>query len=671
MAFHVRVVQRVVRAHADQGGQTVVLVALLFTMLLGFTGLAVDGGRFYAERRFLQSAADAAALACASKVTAGASATDAEAQGKDILRTHLLRGDPSGSAAAVSDTPVYTTWFNASGSADRRNLADGVVAGSIDCRVALQVPMRTLFMQLFGTKTLSVPANAHAKARGGMMPVVVNRYKDPPGPSTTFLDYVKQEQYQTDHPNTCSQNGGGGCPDASGAVPPSLCLSGGCAWGPEAVIVGTGYSSSDSDFRGFIALDIRDFSTVDGIGDPVHQYYNNTTGANSSTLKDQESSYVQNGYPGPDLPPYDPGANPVQKDLQVATMSGSSAGVVVNEFAQHVRIGDPVLVQVFDGQVRQIPDFTISPPSSIPASSPSGPADGPQFNVGANQRFTSNNDTVHLDMVRDAFNNGAGSDTPSSLHDFTFSPSDFVPQGGNGTKVTIKNLQVDSGQAAGIYSVILRGTGHQPDGTVTSTHQAWVPLNIGGVARDFSMDFSSGTTQQVDLGVAASYAFQLSTGSGSSAWNGSSVAVAVDRATCSSGQVALVAASGGVQCTTATIGASPNFVPTKTGSPTVTVQISTTGVPTGTYTLVVRGRGTNGSSQPVVHVQQLTLAIGTSLGGTTSYVNVQGYALFVVTYVDSNTVKGRAITGYYADPDDAALAMGRRPGLVPWEIAPY
>ena len=46
-----------------QGGQAIVLVALMLTVLVGMVALAVDGGRAYAVRRDLQAATDAAALA--------------------------------------------------------------------------------------------------------------------------------------------------------------------------------------------------------------------------------------------------------------------------------------------------------------------------------------------------------------------------------------------------------------------------------------------------------------------------------------------------------------------------------------------------------------------------------------------------------------------------------
>ena len=44
-------------------GQTLIYVALGMVVLLGFVALAIDGGHLYAERRAMQNAADAGALA--------------------------------------------------------------------------------------------------------------------------------------------------------------------------------------------------------------------------------------------------------------------------------------------------------------------------------------------------------------------------------------------------------------------------------------------------------------------------------------------------------------------------------------------------------------------------------------------------------------------------------
>src|ERR1041384_3027016 len=47
-----------------EGGQSVVLVALMFSVLMAGGAMGIDVGRFYTERRFIQDAVDSAALAC-------------------------------------------------------------------------------------------------------------------------------------------------------------------------------------------------------------------------------------------------------------------------------------------------------------------------------------------------------------------------------------------------------------------------------------------------------------------------------------------------------------------------------------------------------------------------------------------------------------------------------
>jgi hypothetical protein len=73
------------------------------------------------------------------------------------------------------------------------------------------------------------------------------------------------------------------------------------------------------------------------------------------------------------------------------------------------------------------------------------------------------------------------------------------------------------------------------------------------------------------------------------------------------------------------------------------------------------------TNKRVTHLLQITLEVAVTAGGATQYADVIGYAVFEVTAIDSNDVSGRAITGSYADPNDPALAVGRKIGLVPWE----
>jgi len=49
----------------SQRGQAIVLIALMIVVMFGLVGLAIDSGRAYLDRRHLQAAVDAAALAAA------------------------------------------------------------------------------------------------------------------------------------------------------------------------------------------------------------------------------------------------------------------------------------------------------------------------------------------------------------------------------------------------------------------------------------------------------------------------------------------------------------------------------------------------------------------------------------------------------------------------------
>ena len=68
------------------------------------------------------------------------------------------------------------------------------------------------------------------------------------------------------------------------------------------------------------------------------------------------------GYPGPQFPA---AITPPDPNDQVATMSGNSTGIVIDEVLKRFVPGDEVLIAVYPGNVMSIPDFTISPPATI------------------------------------------------------------------------------------------------------------------------------------------------------------------------------------------------------------------------------------------------------------------------------------------------------------------
>ena len=46
-------------------------------------------------------------------------------------------------------------------------------------------------------------------------------------------------------------------------------------------------------------------------------------------------------------------------------MSGNSTGIVIDEILNRFEPGEEVLIAVYPGNVMAIPDFTITPPSTI------------------------------------------------------------------------------------------------------------------------------------------------------------------------------------------------------------------------------------------------------------------------------------------------------------------
>src|SRR6266704_1387450 len=72
-----------------QGGQAIVLIALMLTVLIGMVAIAIDGSRAYTVRRDLQAATDAAALAAADKMQQTGSYVTAEQSATSIFGTNL------------------------------------------------------------------------------------------------------------------------------------------------------------------------------------------------------------------------------------------------------------------------------------------------------------------------------------------------------------------------------------------------------------------------------------------------------------------------------------------------------------------------------------------------------------------------------------------------------
>lgn len=94
----------------DRSGNVMMLFALSLTMLMGVSGLAVDAGTFFLQKRKLQGIADAAALSAANIIAAPRDATNAAIRANgaddvtiDAVDTGAYRADPTLAADARFD----------------------------------------------------------------------------------------------------------------------------------------------------------------------------------------------------------------------------------------------------------------------------------------------------------------------------------------------------------------------------------------------------------------------------------------------------------------------------------------------------------------------------------------------------------------------------------------
>lgn len=129
----------------DEGGQTVILVAVGIVVLLGFLALVTDVGQFYLTRNRLQAAADSAALAAAQDLAEGKSEAMARETADDYADRNLAIEHET-TISFLSGSPGEET---------------------SDIRVQIQATQRTFFGGVFGRSSAVI----HASAVAGFAPV--------------------------------------------------------------------------------------------------------------------------------------------------------------------------------------------------------------------------------------------------------------------------------------------------------------------------------------------------------------------------------------------------------------------------------------------------------------------------------------------------------------------
>jgi len=649
------------RGRRDEAGQVLVIFALSIVALFAAAGLAFDIGRFYSERRFLQNAADAAALAASSAMIQGHSQAEADTIARAILASNFSK-DPNGVTPSLPPaTPVYESGH----AGDPVYLTNGILYDGCEVRVAVQNGINYSFGRAVGLSSQVIRGQARVKCIANMLPVAVRRYVNSPGPATTnttspcadneteFMDFFATAN--TACLGTETVSGLRIEPSAGSNFNSSNPNDDPARHGPIIAILGQGAQPGNgADFRGFIALDIRNFTTS------THLYYNGVTaGTGSNTLKNLEANWVTiGGYPGPQFPA---AITPPDANDQVGIMSGNATGAAIDAAVERYVAGDEVLVAVYPGDVMSIPDFTVGSPGTLMLPTTGTTATVGSLKVSKNQAFSG---LVTLSTLADTLDPTnpllLGTLVVNSAivppDAFTYTPNGVNPGLGNGTAVAITDATT-SGAAPGIYALWIRGQAGAP---YLTTKYTPISVQIGSVTRDFTVTADSSSQDVAAAGQTATFNLSLVNSPNKNTNFGNPVTLSVDPPGPTEAGVGAI-----------TFG-STTVTPSKAGnSTTLTINTGTMSIGDHIFTLRATGMNNDSPNLKVTHLVNLTVRVAPTIGSQ-EYVDIVGFAVMRIANMPSvsgdpsNSISAYAITPVIADPNDSRLRRGQVAKLVPW-----
>jgi hypothetical protein len=638
------------RERARDAGQVLVIFALSITVLFAAAGLAFDIGRFYAERRFLQNAADAAALAGANALIQGRTQAEADVIARAVLAANFGRGPNGVTPAQPPATPQYESGH----AGDPAYLTNGILFDNCDVRVAVQNAIGYTFGRAVGLSSSLISGQARVKCNGHALPIAVRRFVSAPGPATTnsTSPCAHNESQFMDFFATANTACLGTESNSSLRVEPSAGSnfdalnpdSDPVNHGPVVAILGQGAQPGNgADFRGFIALDIRNFASTTS-----QLYYNKVTpGTNNNTLKAMEANWITvGGYPGPQFPA---AITPPDPNDQVAIMSGNSTGIAIDAALSRFAPGDEIMVAVYPGNVMAIPDFAMTSPGTITLPSTGTTASAGSLKVSRNQAFSGQ---VTLATIADTLDplNPMLLGTMIGADPITYNPNPVTPSLGGGQNVALENITT-VGAVPGIYALFVRGQAGAP--YLTTKYEPF-GIQIGTVTRDFAFTSDASSKDAAAVGDSVAFTLSLQNSPNRNTAFGNPVTLSVDGP--------LPTGTGPITFGSTTV------TPTRNGAST-TLTINTGTMATGSYTFTVRATGMNGdpTSRKVTHLMNVTVRVAPSASaGNQEYVDIVGFAVMRITAMDANTISAYAITPVIADPNDSRLRRGQVAKLVPW-----
>ena len=631
---------------ARERGQVLVIFVLSLTAIFAAAGLAIDIGRLYMERRFLENAADAAALAAASSLIRGNTDADARIDSMAVLAKNFA-SPPNGitpSLPPAAGAEVYESGH----AGDPAYLVDGILINGSEVRVAVRNTIGYTFGRAVGLTTRLMVGRARVGTNGDALPIAIRHYINAPGPTTgatapcdgdtrDFQDLVSTAN--TACLGTASNASLRTAPTPGLAFDASNPNNDPAHHGPIINLVGQGAQpSNSSSFRGFIALDIRNFQSATS-----NVFYNGVTaGTNANTLKAFEADWVATGYPGPAFPPV---TSPPDPDDQVGIIDGNSSGIIIDAVDDRFVPGEEVLVAVYSGTVMTIPDFALAVPSNVSIGTTQNRNSAITMTATKNSAFSG---TITPSAFAD-WGDPTNPMTTGKLAPLTFSPNPATPA----TTITWTTFSTTAA-TAGISTIWIQG--HSPSPYLTD-HYYPVAVNVGAVARDFSTTGSGQVFSTTTTGATATGTMSFSTPNSNSTAFAGPVTLTIEGGAGDAG--VLPSGIGTLSVTPST------FTLSKGTTQSVSLSLDGGSLAAGEYPLTIRATGTNSDGQTVTRLVPIVLDIATA-GTSSEYVDIMGFAVFRITSINSNSVDGYAISSVYADMNDSGLRRGQVARLVPW-----
>jgi hypothetical protein len=362
---------------------------------------------------------------------------------------------------------------------------------------------------------------------------------------------------------------------------------------------------------------------------------------NANTLKSKESDWVGTGYPGPAFPP---ATTPPDPNDQVAITDGNSSGIIISAVDDRYAPGAEILAAIYSGTTMTIPDFSYTVASTTSIGQTQDKSNTVTMALTKNAAFSGVVTTT-------AFGDWApGSPYGTTLQPLTFSPSPAAPP----LTVTWTHFQT-VGAPAGIYTIWVQGHSSSP---YLTDHYYQVAVKIGTVDRDFTSSGGGLVIWTATTGSTATGTMTFSTPNTDAAYFGGTLNLSVEGGPQDNGVLPAGIGALSVSPSSFTLG--------KGATQTVTISVNGGTLGPGEYPLTIRATGTNKDGLPVTRMVPFTLDIATA-GTSSEYVDIEGFAVFRIASIDSNSVNGYAITGLYADMNDPALRRASTVRLAPWQ----